>query len=750
MIRHVNPTDSKSTAKAPYNFVPLPNSIFVVQDGININGTKLTPWKMHDRFVPGTRSGWIDLTIETLTPLFIRGPVINKDGKWDCRDARFRFEPFTSIDGRPMIPGSSLRGMIRTVVEILSFSKIKPVTDEKPFFRTVAADRIGVAYRNRLIRGNEKPFGGYIRKDGNHWMIVPAAEVLRIHRDELNKRKLNVPSKPNPGYFPDWKGQHKTCWFRRDPKKNSKAVEISLSHTNNWERGTLVLTGSAPKKKYDFIFVGEETGKSIPIPEVMWRRFHDEDQLTHWQEKAFPKDIPVKGCRKAKGHLREGEPVFFLCDNAAQTEDNPKGLVFFGRAQMFRFPYDLSPRDLVPDQVKNAGLDMAGAIFGVVGVVGKKEELAIKGRIFFEDALSNVGGPEWFEEIIVPQILASPKVTCFQHYLTQDGTKGQKELTTYLNGDHTTIRGHKLYWHRWDDDKGLEAIKEFNRHNELLDDLQSANSKDTQHTVIRPVKQGVVFNGKIRFENLTDIELGALLSSLRLQEGCNHKLGMGKPLGLGSIKVDWKLHHVDRADRYNCWERSGVTANDGGEFIKVFEKAMIEHARNTGEKIDESVSGLKKISRLQALFHLLKWTGKPKFSETAYMTLEKFRSRPVLPTPHKVVGHNEPAWSVDSPRPAQNETTSNRTESTKPAIAKAPIPPPSSAAKPVEKGQTRHGQLKHSGDRWIALFEGDIREAVIINQNKIPHEVSEGCIAEFFITEQSKKAGIKARFEKLL
>lgn len=750
MGRHVNPTDPARTATAPYNFVPLPNRVFVVENGIEVNGKKIRPWKMHDQFVYGARTGWIDLEITTLTPLFIRGGIIEKGGVWDKRDARLRPEPFTSSNGRPTIPGSSLRGMLRTLVEILSFSKIKPVTDEKPFFRTVAADRVGNAYRNRMVRGNNKPIGGYLRRRGNEWTIVTAAEVLRVHRDELNNQlKLKIPARPDPKYFPDWNGQHTTCWFQRDIQKNWRVKKISPVRKGGWEEGTLVLTGSAPKKKYDFVFVGEDTGKSISIPEVLWRRFHDDDQLTQWQEKAFPKDKPSRGCRKSKGYLRDGEPVFFLADDSAKTDENPAGLVFFGRAQMFRFPYDLSPWDLLPVEVRNAGLDMAEALFGMVGQTKNKKDQAIKGRVFFEDAIATSGGPEWFEEIIVPRILASPKVTCFQHYLTQDGSKGQKDLTTYLNDDHTTVRGHKLYWHKWDG-QGLEAVKESNSHSELLNDLQSGNPNDTQHTVIRPVKAGVAFKGRIRFDNLADMELGALLSALALQEGCVHRLGMGKALGLGSIKIEWKLHLADRAARYTCWENPGVTEKDGGEFITVFEKAMIEHARNTWEPIDENMSGLKRIGRLQAIFHLLQWTGKPPFSATEYMELQKFKSRPVLPTPHKVIGQEEPNWKSDPPRPSQEETASAPTGGTKPDPAIALTPPPPQVAKPVEKGQIRTGELKQKSGQWVALFEGDPREAVIVNQNRIDPGTAEGCVAEFYITEQSKKAGIKARFEKFV
>lgn len=747
---HINPTKSERTATATYNFVPLPNCFYTVADGIDVNGEKLFLWKMHDRFVSETHSGWIDLSIKTITPLFIRGPVLKKNGTWDNRKTRLRPESCTARDGRPLIPGSSLRGMIRTLVEILSFSKISPITDEKPFFRTVAPDRIGRAYRNRIIQNNQKPMGGYVRKSGNQWTIVPAKEVLRVHQNKLIKLGLKFTDSRKSNYLPDWKVQHQPCWFKRDGKRNWIVSEISLDQTGGWEKGILVLTGSVPRKKYDFVFTGEEITDRIEIPEKTLRRFHDEDQLTQWQEKAFPTDKPTRNCRKANGYLRDDEPVFFLTDDSAKREDNLAGLIFFGRAQMFRLPYDLSPIDLVSDKIKNAGLDMAEAMFGMVGKVKDRKDQAIKGRVFFEDALATAGGPEWFEEVIVPRILSSPKVTCFQHYLTQDGTKDKKDLTTYLYGDKTSIRGHKLYWHRWDDTQRLAAVKESQNHDKIRSNLLSANPEDFQHTIIRPVKSGCTFSSRIRFENLTDMELGALLSALRLPEGCAHKLGMGKPLGLGSIKIESKLHLVDRAVRYNCWEDNGNVERDVSTFIETFEKAMIEHSQKTLETMNESMPGLKKIGRLQVLFHLLQWIERPLHSKTEYMVLERFKNRPVLPTPHKVIGQPEPAWHVDPPRPADQETESTNSVPRKTITDKEQTKPLTQTTKPIEKGQTRNGKLKHSSDHWIALFEGDSREAHIINQDKIPPEVKEGSPAAFFITEQSKKGGIKARFEKLV
>jgi CRISPR-associated protein (TIGR03986 family) len=764
MPRHINPTSQERLANAPYNFVPLPERIFTVADGIEVNGKKISPWEMHDQFVPGTHSGWIDVTIETLTPLYIRSAVRSDgDGNWDDRDTRLRPEPYTRSDGTPAIPGSSLRGMVRSLVEILSFSKIEPVTEAQPFFRTVADDRIGRAYRARMVRAGQKPQGGILRFDGSEASIEPR-EVVRVKRERLRGIQFNP---RNPNYTPPWPQQHGPCWVKLGG--GSDAVEaISVGGDcpagTGWRRGTLVLTGNAPNKKREFVFLDPDgpTPDEVVVPEPIWTRFHDEDQITQWQERAFPRNQPRGTRRRGAGHLRDGEPVFFLTDSERVCEENPAGLVFLGRAGMFRFPYDRSPADLVPTALSTASLDLAEAMFGKVD-----RHATIKGRVRVEDAVATAGGPDWLESILVPQILSAPKPTTFQHYLTQDGQRGKEQLTTYLEGDHTTIRGHKVYWHRWGPEElaGVRidhvVVREQGRevkkaHDEVRTELQGPDAKEkhTQHTILQPVKAGVTFRGRVRFENLTDLELGALLEALQLPDGCCHRLGMGKPLGLGSVRIASRLQLVDRAARYGAWQASDVQENeDGSRFRSAFEAAMLRHARASNETLLANRQGLRQVGRLNALYQILTWSSRPAPGATGYMDLTRFRQRPVLPTPHAVAGSDEPAWRNDPPRPGSSpgEHLGSLNAPREMGRDQRPVAAPSRApaVKPVEKGQTRSGVLKRRDDGWVAIFEGDPRDGQIVNPRAIPGDCVDGTPAEFFITEQSKPGGIKARFNRI-
>lgn len=719
MPRHVNPVKSDRTSTAPYNFVPLPEKVLAVDIGILVDGTRIKPWERHDEYVHGTFSGWIDLELQTLTPLYIRA-ARRRDGEWDDRQSRLRPEPYAAIDGRPVIPGSSLRGAMRTLVEILSFAKIRPVSRARPFFRDISPSRISTEYRQYFVddlgsihSGIDIETDDRVTRTANGYSarvragFVKGREIRecgvarvesRLIVDELGEQ---THTGTGPMAMPNPKLQYLNVYIDADAAANDyffcrkttdagkmhhphlylrfrKVRDLSASAAAGLQAATLVITGRAPNKHLEFAFLDEPGADSIHIPASIWDRFHDDDQMTQWQQGAFSRDLPKNSGRRRPGYMRDGEPVFFLTDDLSKSDENPAGLVFLGRAQMFRLPYDLSPEQLVPAHLRDAPLDLAEAVFGRAGNVTGMDREAIKGRLFFEDAIATGNGP-WTEEVIVPRVLSAPKPTTFQHYLTQDGSQDGKNLKTYLKGDRTAIRGHKLYWHRWEASSGIGQVRETEGQANLLQDLQTPEPHDTQHTVIQPIKTGVSFTGRVRFENLTEIEVGALLSALQLPEDCAHKLGMGKSLGLGSVRITARLRLVDRPNRYASWGACGIVDDDGVRFRDAFTMTVQKHADDSREPLVTGADGLRRIARLDALFLMLQWRNRPSGARTTAMPLANFRARPVLPTPHTVAGHSEPPWTADIPRPGAPSAPSIPHGSITPAVKPMPAKPAAGA-----------------------------------------------------------------------
>lgn len=102
------------------------------------------------------------------------------------------------------------------------------------------------------------------------------------------------------------------------------------------------------------------------------------------------------------------------------------------------------------------------------------------------------------------------------------------------------IRGRKYYWHS-------QNWKQYEGHNNLDHRMKQR---------IRPIKKSDMETGdrlfcfRVYFDRLNQKELESLRWSLDFADrACAHKLGRGKPLGFGSVKIyieDLKLQHMDR------------------------------------------------------------------------------------------------------------------------------------------------------------------------------------------------------------
>lgn len=659
--KHQNPTyyreDSRGNtaqAVAPYNFVALPEQVHTVE---------IPAACQHDRYSETeTHTGTIDCTFTTRTPLYTRAamrPEFYKQWGEKIRElmkdptAREAHAQFFHLDqGKtPVIPGSSLRGMVRALVEIISNSKVQWVTDEPLVFRSVG-DRTGLGeyYRNRLmVEGPKnsltpKMVAGYMEKQGHRWFIRPAqtiggATFARIHLGDLERIEQQLaPWHQCNNAYQIWIKSDRLDFqrvqegFRR--LKYIPVKEVRATATPGFQAAVVAKSGKMNNKRREAVFFPPDPdGAVIEVDEEMVRRYRE--QVSQEQEKLL---------RNKEGVLRDKQPVFYLLEEGK--------LVFFGHAMMFRLPYERTPLDFVPEALrKPTETDLAEAIFGFVAASKEDTRTPRAGRVYFRDAQLAPGQADvWLAAApITPKILSGPKATTFQHYLTQQEpdtvdigqlTKGGDPVRATLL-DHyaspppheTVIRGHKLYWHKAGTD--LTTIQE-TAEVDFAGDPQKRPPKlpDTQHTQIKPVRSGVEFRFRLHFENLRDFELGALLWALTLPgeagKSYGHKLGMGKALGMGSIQLTVSALQVsERKERYKmlfAGEQWHLPERDEMDKISVYIGAFAQWITGgPGRALHES-------TRIRMLLKLLEYPG-PNGNLTRYMELKEFKERPVLPDP---------------------------------------------------------------------------------------------------------------------
>ncbi|MBE0427719.1 MAG: hypothetical protein IBX72_13885 [Nitrospirae bacterium] len=160
------------------------------------------------------------------------------------------------------------------------------------------------------------------------------------------------------------------------------------------------------------------------------------------------------------------------------------------------------------------GLCICCRLFGTSAKEDKEteESFSYKGKIRLSDALY-LG--IYDKNGNINEKANNPIVTKYLKKHSLSNPKNHHE-GFYLNGNK--IKGRKFYYHHKDD--------------KLLDSGQA----DT--VLVELIKKDAVFEFTISFENLIKEEYGLLLTTLELEPGLGHKIGMGKPLGLGSCAID--------------------------------------------------------------------------------------------------------------------------------------------------------------------------------------------------------------------
>lgn len=531
-------------AHAPYNFVPFSNRIMVRYQSPDA----LPP---HDVWDPALKSGEIHVTLEAQTPVLVSG------GR-ERNSAHF----FKGADGTYQIPGSTVRGLLRQTMQILGLGHIRAgedLEDYQIFFRTVAgrSNSIGKALKDyyagavmkiRTERVNGKPVSnpeavrsGYLHRKGDTYYIQPTVSpVLRVSRDRRDVAQFgDLIAKSFPVSYLD---------------KGQTVLEISREARAGWRQGTLLCTGrpvsSIPNGLYLF---PEEDVQAEPIPiseaDVLSYQADWENRKTVLKPKEFWA-LPRNG---------EVKPVFFL---------RYEGHTYFGMTRMLRvgcrYPlsHGLPPRHREYTEQSDLVLDYPHAVLGYAG-----KNRAYRSRVSVGEF--RLDGPG---QVLpgVKTVLGGPKASFYPTYVAEGKNYNQEDFR---------LRGHKLYWHK-----------------EQAKADAPANGNERVATTLYPLDKGSVFHGVIRYRNLHPDELGLLLWCIRLDLGCFHGIGMGKPYGFGRMKAT--------IERLVEWDAGALYSSEGlagaGREPSNLEDAVETYIR-TYDRYVTAALGLKKPKKAPSL-----------------------------------------------------------------------------------------------------------------------------------------------------
>lgn len=175
------------------------------------------------------------------------------------------------------------------------------------------------------------------------------------------------------------------------------------------------------------------------------------------------------------------------------------------------------------DEMKAIKVCDACKLFGMIG------QKSITSRIRVADLTCVQKDGNWYDAITTLDILSTPKPGTTEFYLKRPANNAVYwTYNSYIDDqdkEHKNvpilINGRKFYWHH-DVKKG------------------PGPERTKLNMSIRPVKEGIKFDGKIFFNHLTKEELDGLCFLLKQDENHAYKLGAAKPLGYGSITVTLK------------------------------------------------------------------------------------------------------------------------------------------------------------------------------------------------------------------
>lgn len=622
------------SARAPYNFIP-----FHTGDGarapraekVLVRYRDIKELPRHDVIDPALKTGEIHVTLRAETPVFVsdghKKKELNKAGKEIYTD-----DPhfFRGANGKLMLPGSAVRGVIRENMQILGFGLIRPgedLEDYQIYFRQIvgaqgtAAEKLKLYYQDALgvdpgpdgglSSGPSRVKSGYLCREGHRLYIQPtkspyirmpqSSEAL-IEAELADGVAITVP-----------------VTYTLDGGRVSRIRKLGAQAPGE-EQGVLLYTGygigaegspCSRNARYLFPAADERAGRLWISEED---RISYEEDLENRKNTLKPKpnrDLPklnrdLLELSRSRGEKpafsdfwklpRNGEkkPVFYLQHN---------GHTYFGMSLFLRIGYghklsDGLPARRTPRRERDVPLDYPHAVLGFV-----ENDLAYRSRVSFGD-FAALGDPREGEDVQV--ILMQPKPSWYAGYV--EGGKNYNE-------DGFRLRGYKLYW-----------LKEPNIGS-------NPGKKSRICSVLRPLPPGTEFRGVIRYKNLHPDELGLLLWALRLEEGCCQSVGMGKPYGLGrmTLTID-RLAEYDAGALYrpeNLRRIPTVGDRDGVEgYIRAFDEYICGGLR-IGESDGEAPSILREPA-IQDFFFMRRElrTGE----ETRYMGLTEYRKSGILPT----------------------------------------------------------------------------------------------------------------------
>ena len=465
---------------APYNFVPLNKHVFYPDWAEQV--TQDLPFS-------DSEDGVIEVKLKNVSPLFTR----------DGAEKNFSAHIMGS-DGKRQyfIPATTFKGMLREIVEIMSFGKMQEDKDyqNRTFGYRDVAGRMGKNKHEEYINNVNNGCPGWLTQHEEKYYFTPCD-------GELKKISFAEIAQLYPSYKSDssiWKSNVSVA---ADENKYPIYPEIELNG-NSYQ---IICTGKMQGKKHELLFPSER-GEAIELDEETIKAFKSMYESTP----GFAEEKDGKGCFLAALEKGKEIPVFCL--------KLPNGQVTLGMSRMFKLPFKHNVREQVEfiQKAEKNKHDLGEILFGYTG-----KEYSLKGRVQISHAFMD--GTITDKDLInVSGILGTPKASYYPLYIKQKNCP------------------YKTY----DDTEGIAGRKLYRIHTKGTTTQLPQGENENVRTKFKAIPAGQTFTLRISLHNTKEAEIGAILSALTFHQtsGVYFNLGMAKSFGFGKCTIDKEDIHL--------------------------------------------------------------------------------------------------------------------------------------------------------------------------------------------------------------
>lgn len=357
------------------------------------------------------------------------------------------------------------------------------------------------------------------------------------------------------------------------PLSEARWRELPAAEQTLFQRGILRIlaiedhaTEIPTTKKHEmFLPYPERGGPSlVPINDDVLDRFISLARERHEHDKSFPMHLKGREDVDWGNPLRTGDLVFFdVKMHGAKAVVSEIGLSSIWRRAVGRADgewatthdfFRETDKNLLPLIQGERGqkgayeLTIAERLFGAVAHErdqgNEVSAFALAGRLRF--SVGSWQGKDvkqaWETRVVVLKELANPKPPCPALYFRpRKEPRGGYIAKSELKPTKHEPQGRKFYLHANIADRGKNPWKTG----------LPKNAQTNRQAEVKPVAAGQRFRFHVDFDNLSREELGALCYALQPNATFHHKLGMGKSIGLGTVRIDpQSIQYVDRQRRY--------------------------------------------------------------------------------------------------------------------------------------------------------------------------------------------------------